>query len=207
MLPLRLPELILGTFLVSCQPTPETRGHGTRRRPGSRLRPSIEGWVHPTVAHSVAQSAETVYPSRSGSVSKTVSGFWVRRGFKSLPLRSTRPETASLRGFRPGCAARARDAHRRCRPPSSLGAGGKRKGHPDWRAGRPFERSCRCGLGERLSRSRLQLVRCDNRCRQRIARSPPINAGRTARNLRTTTVVRMPIPGTPTPKATGDPAP
>src|SRR5664279_6237554 len=37
----------------------------------------------------------------NAAVSKTFSGFWVRRGFKSLPLRSTRPEAASLRGLRP----------------------------------------------------------------------------------------------------------
>jgi len=32
-------------------------------------------------------------------ISKTVTGLWVRRGFKSLPLRSARPDRASLSGI------------------------------------------------------------------------------------------------------------
>jgi hypothetical protein len=48
--------------------------------------------------------AGTRYPVRpfggvaersNAAVSKTVSGLWVRRGFKSLPLRLTRPKVIS----------------------------------------------------------------------------------------------------------------
>jgi hypothetical protein len=46
----------------------------------------------------------------NAAVSKTVSGFWVRRGFKSLPLRSVGPDPAASAGFRPdlpaGCEIR-----------------------------------------------------------------------------------------------------
>jgi hypothetical protein len=66
-------------------------------------------------AQTGAQRRSMAQASGCAAVSKTVSGSWVRRGFKSLPLRSTRGERRSARsedrGKRLSGGPRSRSGH------------------------------------------------------------------------------------------------